>query len=430
MVDYTGDFTFGGVSRVLATGGSSTPDPDGTFIEIHVDRVGDTALDPASLANADIALSGDGVTDAAGARTVVADPTRGPELLADGETVRYYLTGAFEKGRVQVDWADGAWRDTAGDASVAGSGSFHLIEALEASDAPVPEKIFFIDISGGLELRLADVFDENILEIRGKVSLEIGNVTIDGRKVFRFKLDASGTIKVIKLGNIASGAATFVLQSSGGLADLEFWGVATFATNLSFLEQYGIFLQGSVLLQVNTTGTTKTETLSLEGIPGGTAFLLPVAGAPPLPSGTFSPAPLDAAWIAKLKTPGTNRDLDANDATSAYTLNTGQTHQLQPGFTRRRPDRQEPHGRGPRGGQEVAHQDERRPLLLHRARDAAQRHRRLRRAHRGARVRPRPALGRLRDRRRRADRRSRARSTGPRPTRPSGSSSTAASGSS
>ena len=295
--------------------------------------MGDTALDPASLANADIALSGDGVTDAAGARTVVADPTRGPELLADGETVRYYLTGAFEKGRVQVDWADGAWRDTAGDASVAGSGSFHLIEALEASDAAVPEKIFFIDISGGLELRLADVFDENILEIRGKVSLEIGNVTIDGRKVFRFKLDASGTIKVIKLGNIASGAATFVLQSSGGLSDLEFWGVATFATNLSFLEQYGIFLQGSVLLQVNTTGTTKTETLSLEGIPGGTAFLLPVAGAPPLPSGTFSPAPLDAAWIAKLKTPGTNRDLDANDATSAYTLNTGQTHQLQPGFT-------------------------------------------------------------------------------------------------
>ncbi len=333
VVNYTGDFTFGGVSRVLATGNSSTPDPDGTFIEIHVDRVGDTALDPASLANADIALSGDGVTDAAGVRTVVADPTRGPELLADGETVRYYLTGAFEKGRVQVDWADGAWRDTAGDASVAGSGSFHLIEALEASDAAVPEKIFFIDISGGLELRLADVFDENILEIRGKVSLEIGNVTIDGRKVFRFKLDASGTIKVIKLGNIASGAATFVLQSSGGLSDLEFWGVATFATNLSFLEQYGIFLQGSVLLQVNTTGTTKTETLSLEGIPGGTAFLLPVAGAPPLPSGTFSPAPLDAAWIAKLKTPGTNRDLDANDATSAYTLNTGQTHQLQPGFT-------------------------------------------------------------------------------------------------
>ena len=98
VVNYTGDFTFGGVSRVLATGGSATPDPDGTFIEIHVDRVGDTALDPASLANADIALSGDGVTDAAGARTVVADPTRGPELLADGETVRYYLTGAFDEG--------------------------------------------------------------------------------------------------------------------------------------------------------------------------------------------------------------------------------------------------------------------------------------------------------------------------------------------
>ena len=59
---------------------------------------------------------------------------------------------------------------------------------------------------------------------------------------------------------------------------------------------------------------------------------MPVTGAPPLPSGTFSSAPLDAGWIAKLRTPGTNRDLDANDATNAYTLNTGQTYQLLPTF--------------------------------------------------------------------------------------------------
>ena len=131
----------------------------------------------------------------------------------------------------------------AGNRSAAGNGSFHLIETVKPEN---PTQVFFIDISGGLNLRLADLFEENILEIRGKVSLEIGDVTVDGQRVFRFKLDASGTIKVIKLGNIASGAATFVLQTAGGLEDLEFWGVATFATNLSFLEQYGIFLQGSV----------------------------------------------------------------------------------------------------------------------------------------------------------------------------------------
>ena len=134
--------------------------------------------------------------------------------------------------------------------------------------------MFFIDISGGMELRLADLFDEPVLEIRGKVSLEFGNRTLrDGSTKFRMKLEASGTIKVIKLGNLASGAASFVLETGDGLEDLEFWGVASFATNFSFLEQYGVFMQGSALLQINTTSREQKETISLEGIPGGTIFV-------------------------------------------------------------------------------------------------------------------------------------------------------------
>ena len=89
-----------------------------------------------------------------------------------------------------------------------------------------------------MELRLADVFDEPIIEIRGKVSIEIGNRTLaDGSTRFRLSINASGTIKVIKLGNLASGAAKFVLEKGDALEDLEFWGVAAFQTNFAFLER-------------------------------------------------------------------------------------------------------------------------------------------------------------------------------------------------
>ena len=100
-----------------------------------------------------------------------------------------------------------------------------------------------------------------------------------------------------------------MLENGDGLEDLEFWGVAAFATNFDFLEQYGIFLQGSALLQINTTGRDQTETLSLEGIPGGTAVRCsppparrrcPAARSPraPLDAGLDRPAQDDAGTTA------------------------------------------------------------------------------------------------------------------------------------
>src|SRR5439155_10066341 len=169
----------------------------------------------------------------------------------------------------------------------------------EADGTTPPGKVFFIDISGALELRLADLFDEPILEIRGKVSLEIGKNATTGD--VRFALTASGTIKVIKLGNLASGAATFVLQTGDSLADTELWGVAAFSTNFDFLHTYGVDLQGHALLEINTTAHAKTEKLSLEGIPGGviTSFTSP-AGA--LPTDRYNPVALDAGWNSPFST--------------------------------------------------------------------------------------------------------------------------------
>ena len=254
-----------------------------------------------------------------------------------------------------------------GNEGVAGSGSFTLIEEVEQAEPDEPvDRVFFIDISGGMELRLADLFDEPILEIRGKVSLEIGNRTmrdsnnclvypdgtatnlVDGCQIpvvvgtdplkrFRFGLTASGTIKVIKLGNIASGAASFVLEKGDSLADIEFWGVVAFQTNLQFLEQYGIYAQGSALLTVNATDRLQREMISLEGIPGGVVFVLPTdtyaSTLASLPTDTFNPVDLPAAWAAVFQDFPDDLDGDgtiASDPEQALTLATGQFFKLEP----------------------------------------------------------------------------------------------------
>src|SRR6185312_6246592 len=129
---------------------------------------------------------------------------------------------------------------------------FQVIDQLTSSDVatesnPTPNRVFFIDISGRMLLQAFGFTDEPILEIRGKVTLEIGQVHVVDHDVARFTLDASGTIKVIKLGNIASGAAHFVLEI-GGLGDIQFWVVAAFATNLDFLQNWGITLSGTATL--------------------------------------------------------------------------------------------------------------------------------------------------------------------------------------
>ncbi|MCK4537152.1 MAG: hypothetical protein KAT93_09065, partial [Desulfuromonadales bacterium] len=103
--------------------------------------------------------------------------------------------------------------------------------------------------------------DEPIIDIRGKVSLEFGSDSI--------KLEASGTIKIIKLGNVGSAAALFVLKIGNTASGLpEFWGVAKIQANLDFLKNVGLFVEGSAMLQINTSSTAKTETIALEGIPG------------------------------------------------------------------------------------------------------------------------------------------------------------------
>ncbi|MGZ6715887.1 MAG: hypothetical protein ACXVFG_14140, partial [Gaiellaceae bacterium] len=272
-VTYVGGWNYGSGKSAVVENSQSKSLTQGTFIDIHFNSTGGVALDPTSISGNEISLSGSGL--GTGTSMVQLDSTHAPTFLSDGQTVRYYLTGTFVKGGVTVTFNDGSWADVAGNTGTAGSESFMVTEALASPtpSAPNPSKVFFIEISGGLRLDgLGFTGDEPIFEIRGRVSLEVGNRPIPGGGTkLRFDLDASGTITVIKLGNIASGAAHFVLET-GGLNDIQFWGVAAFATNFDFLRNWNITLSGEATLQINMTDDAHSETISLEGIPGDELF--------------------------------------------------------------------------------------------------------------------------------------------------------------
>ena len=272
-VTYVGGWNYGTGKPAVIEPAQSKTLAQGTFIDIRFNSTGGVALDPTSITGNEISLSGNGI--GTGPTQVQVDSAHAPTLLSDGQTVRYYLTGTFVKGGVTVTFNDGSWADVAGNTGTAGSDSFMVTEALTSptTSAPSPSKVFFIEISGGLRLDgLGFTGDEPIFEIRGKVVLEVGNRPIPGGGTkLRFDLEASGTITVIKLGNIASGAAHFVLET-GGLNDIQFWGVAAFATNFDFLRNWNITLSGEATLQINMTDDAHTETISLEGIPGDELF--------------------------------------------------------------------------------------------------------------------------------------------------------------
>ena len=268
------------------------------------------SLDPTSFAGTDITVTGPGTGTGI---TVLPSPT----LLADGKTVRYYLSGHFTPGKVTVTIADQSWSDTAGDLGVGSSATFQVIDQLSTADTvsttnPSPSRVFFIEISGKMSLQAFGFTAEPILEIRGRVVMEIGTVTLSpGHTVTRFTLDASGTVTVIKLGNIASGAAHFVLEIGGGLGDTKLYGVAAFETNLSFLHPYAD-LTGRIVLMINTTPIDRSETISLEGIPGNAIFMLDhastltaITALNSVAGSLYSPVDLPANWVTLFTSPHT-----------------------------------------------------------------------------------------------------------------------------
>src|SRR4030095_15217653 len=93
-----------------------------------------------------------------GAGTTEPEASQKPTPLGNG-TYRYYFKGAFGVGLVRLTFAEGSWADVEGNPSAASTSFFHVINQLKEDPAQSEGRVFFIEISGGLELNGAGFLD-------------------------------------------------------------------------------------------------------------------------------------------------------------------------------------------------------------------------------------------------------------------------------
>ncbi len=215
------------------------------YIDVTFTPTPGATVDTTSIVNAPFTLTG------ANGENITVNPN--PTLVAGTtSTYRYTFTGSWDTGTVTVNFIAGAWKDSAGNRGMASTETFTIITNAQA---------FFINISGAIILNAAGLTSSPLMEVQAQAQLEIDTV----RSVFT--LTFSGQMSIYKLGTVGSTAGIFILDTNpqDGSAPL-FWGVATVQTNFSVLEQYGIYINASGTLQINTTSQVKTETLTLPGI--------------------------------------------------------------------------------------------------------------------------------------------------------------------
>ncbi len=238
-----------------------------SYIDVTYPLINGSPIIAATVGPGNFTLGGSGASGVA----IQANPL----LVASGttsETFRFFYTGSFQTGPVTISFIAGSWSDKAGDTSSASSQSFQVISQLAPPAAgQTTQQVFFIKISGELLLNDAGLTAGPLVDITGSVMLTIAAGPV-------FTLDASGTVFVYKLGNIASGAAHFVLNSGAGLALPELYGVLKLDTNFGFLKPYGITAQATAVLELNTTSSIQTVQIALQGLPGDLLFTDPSTG--------------------------------------------------------------------------------------------------------------------------------------------------------
>ncbi len=237
------------------------PGQSRSYIDVNDPLIGGSPLNPATINGGQFTLSG------AGASGVTID--NDPRLIASSSmsaTYRYFFTGSFQPGPVTVQFNAGSWADMAGDVGTASTESFQVISQVQPPVAGATnQQVFFISISGQLLLNDAGLTSQPLIDMTG-------NVTITISPEPNFTLSATGTVDVYKVGNVASGAAYFVLNTGNGLSTPELYGVLKLDTNFGFLIPYGITAQATAVLEVNTTPEVQTVKIALAGIPGDQLF--------------------------------------------------------------------------------------------------------------------------------------------------------------
>ena len=268
------------------------------YIDVKFTPVSGAALDHDSILDADpeFTLSG-----AEGQNIVIAPGATLVEGTTD--TFRYDLSGSFDTGQLNVTFIPGSWSDegTLGEGDVDAGVVLHGNSGGETTDSVIiitQASSFFIELSGGIILESAGIFDEPLFEVKAEATIEIDSV----RKVF--SLSFNGELSIIKLGTVGATAGKFVLDNSGELSNApQFWGVMTLETNFSALEPLGIFMFGKGTLQINLTTFEKTEDLTLRGLGDNGEDITRTFVLPPL---SFS---IEVVGQLRVRPPGTSTDL-------------------------------------------------------------------------------------------------------------------------
>ena len=224
-----------------------------TWLDVTFTPVPGTTVDAASILTGAWATDGEFTLSGAGAQGL----TFVTVMQVNATTFRYLFTGTLTPGTVNVTFRAGSWWDSEGNRAAGGTSSFRLITQGTS---------FFIELSGGIRLEAAGLTSEPLIDLKAEVVLEIDTA----RKLFT--LTFAGQLSIYKLGTVGATSGRFVLDMGDGLSSVpQFWGVATLETNFTSLEQYGLHLFAKGTLQINLTGVTRTETLTLRGLgEGGT----------------------------------------------------------------------------------------------------------------------------------------------------------------
>jgi hypothetical protein len=229
-------------------------------------------------------------------RSVHGDASQ-PGNLSGTHTFRYTFDGQLNTGTLTITFIAGSWTDT----KTKDDGSVVTNAGVASSSTAVivtQAKSFYIELSGGLELNAAGFLDEPLISCTGQVVLEIDTA----RKVLTLTLQSQ--LKVYKLGTLGSSAGKFVLDMSDLMTKgPQFWGVMSMQTNFGFLEPYGVFIYGKGTLQINTTGSMKTESITLPGLGDNGADLTRTYQLAPY---TFS---IEVVGQLRIRPPGMSTDL-------------------------------------------------------------------------------------------------------------------------
>ena len=235
-------------------GGASATDcviSTGSWVDATLTAAPGQQVNAASVTATTMTLSGAGLSS-----SFAAFGGTDPIVQVGPTTFRFLYTGGFVPGQVTATFAAGGWSDTAGNLGLASAQSFTVVE---------PAKSFFIELSGGLILNAAGFTSSPLLQITADVKLVVDTTSDPGHVVFT--LSFGGQMSIYGLGTVGATSGIFTLDMSNTLATVpQLWGAATLATNFSGLQKYGITIDATGTLEINTTEQEHVETLTLPGL--------------------------------------------------------------------------------------------------------------------------------------------------------------------